>query len=181
MAGRLVLVVGPSGAGKDTLMNAAREALAGDPRFHFVRRVITREAVAGLEDHETLSVEAFTAARALGAFALSWEAHGLHYGLPAAIDSELGAGHVVVANGSRRMVTDALSRYPDAQIVLVDADPEIRAARLAGRGREDLAAVRERLAREAMLPAGLNVTRIDNSGVLSGSVAAFVKALRRAS
>ena len=79
----LVLVVGPSGAGKDTLINAAREALAGDRRFAFPRRVVTRPAVAALEDHDSVTRAEFALQEANGAYALSWEAHGLHYGLPA--------------------------------------------------------------------------------------------------
>jgi ribose 1,5-bisphosphokinase len=177
--GRLVLVVGPSGAGKDTLINKARAALAGDKRFHFVRRVVTRDADAGLEDHDTMSAAAFAEAKRNGAFALSWDAHGLSYGLPAAIDDEIAAGRVAVANGSRRVIGDALTRYPNAQIVLVDAPQDVRAARLVGRGRESLAEVSARLAREAPLPAGLKVTRIDNSGAMETALAAFLAALRR--
>ncbi|HWA20578.1 MAG TPA: phosphonate metabolism protein/1,5-bisphosphokinase (PRPP-forming) PhnN [Devosia sp.] len=176
--GRLVLVVGPSGAGKDTLINKARAALAGNGRYHFVRRVVTREADAGLEDHDTMSAADFERAKRNRAFALSWDAHGLSYGIPRAIEDEIAAGHVVVANGSRRMVAEALGRYPTTQVVLVDAPPEIRAARLAGRGRETLAEVTARLGREAPLPAGIPVTQVDNSGAVETALAAFLGALR---
>ena len=86
--GAFVAVVGPSGAGKDTLIGYAKARLAekGRGRFHFVRRVITRAADGSTEDHDTLSPMAFERAEADGAFALSWEAHGLCYGLPAEID-----------------------------------------------------------------------------------------------
>ncbi len=58
----LVLVVGPSGAGKDTLIAKAHDALRDDLRFTFVRRVVTRNAVAALEDHTTMDEAAFTVA-----------------------------------------------------------------------------------------------------------------------
>lgn len=175
--GRLVLVVGPSGAGKDTLINRAKEALKGDPRFYFVRRVVTRAADAAAEDHDTLAADSFATAKAEGAFALDWEAHGLKYALPRSIEDEVAAGRVVVANGSRRMVAEALARYPDAQILLIDAPPQVRAGRLARRGRETVAAISERLAREGLLPVGIEVTTIDNSGTVEMALDAFISAI----
>lgn len=179
--GALVLVVGPSGAGKDTLMGAAREALADDPNFIFVRRVITRDAVAALEDHDTIDLAGFDAAKARGDFALTWEAHGLCYGVPASIDDEIAEGHTVIMNGSRRMIGDAQARYPRSLVALITADPAIRAKRLAGRGRESEAEIAARLAHEgAPVPEDIEVVRIDNSGDLDTAAAALVKAIRQA-
>lgn len=179
--GALVLVVGPSGAGKDTLIGAARKALADDPGFVFARRVITRDAVAELEDHDSIDRAGFEACKARGDFALTWEAHGLSYGIPASIDAEIEAGRTVVMNGSRRMIADAQARYPRCLVTLITADPAVRAHRLAGRGRETEAEIAERLAHEgAPVPEDVEVVRIDNSGDLETSVAALVRALRLA-
>lgn len=174
MAGLLVLVVGPSGAGKDTLIAAARTALADDRRFLFPRRMVTRHALPQLEDHDTMSWEDF----ATGDFALSWEAHGLGYALPRSIDRELADGRVVIANVSRQVLGAAALRYPSA-IVLVTADAETRARRLSARGRESADDVAARLAREAPeAPAGIApITVIDNSGPLDTAVSAFLAVL----
>src|SRR3712207_2085991 len=97
----LVAVVGPSGAGKDTLIAGARARLGPDPRFRFVRRGITRPASAGGEDHEPLDRGTFLRRRDAGGFALWWEAHGLLYGVPRDIEADLAASRCVVANLSR--------------------------------------------------------------------------------
>lgn len=179
--GALVLVVGPSGAGKDTLIGAARAALAGDPNFVFARRVITRDAVAALEDHDTIDVAGFEAAKARGDFALDWQAHGLCYGVPATIDTDIADGRTVVMNGSRRMIGDAQARYPRSLVALITADPAVRAKRLAGRGRETEAEIAARLAHEgAPVPDGIETVRIDNSGDLDTAVAALIRVLKQA-
>src|SRR5258708_19895881 len=101
--GRLMLVVGPSGAGKDTLISLARAACADDGTIVFARRVVTREATAS-EDNEQVSLEAFQQSCADSAFAMHWEAHGHSYGLPRAIVDDIRAGRTVVANVSRTVV-----------------------------------------------------------------------------
>ncbi|MBD0273468.1 MAG: phosphonate metabolism protein/1,5-bisphosphokinase (PRPP-forming) PhnN, partial [Acetobacteraceae bacterium] len=137
----LVAVVGPSGAGKDTLMAGAR-ALIGprDGRFRFVRRAITRPAEAGGEDHEPLDREAFLRRRDAGGFALWWEAHGLLYGVPRDIETDLAGARCVVANLSRGALAEAASRYP-LLVLEITAPPAVLAARLAARGREDQGAI----------------------------------------
>lgn len=170
----LVLVVGPSGAGKDTLIAIARERLADDARFVFPRRLVTREAVAVLEDHETISWDDYRAR----VHALSWEAHGLGYALPIEVEAHLEAGRTVVVNVSRRIVASAAAKYPGTRVVLIGADPAVRAGRLRARGRESDPEIALRLAREGdQPPAHVPATAIDNSGDLGTAVAAFLAAL----
>jgi ribose 1,5-bisphosphokinase len=168
----LVLVVGPSGAGKDTLLDAAKQALAGDPRFHFVRRVITRPADAGGEAHEGVTDEEFTRRD----FALQWQAHGLRYGITAdAVDDN----YVAVANVSRTVIAEAVRRFA-AKVIEITAPPAVLAARLGARGREGAADVTERLARTVPLPADVHVETVLNDGTVAEGVARFLVALNRA-
>ncbi len=175
--GTLVLVVGPSGAGKDTLIAAARAALQDDRRYVFPRRVVTRQAVAALEDHDSVTAAEFALREQHGAYALSWDAHGLRYGLPASIGDDIAAGRTVVVNASRAMIGAAAARFPGARVLLIAAAPEVRAARLAERGRESEAEIAERLNREVAVELP-NAVRIDNSGALEAGIASFLAALR---
>ncbi|HZT88571.1 MAG TPA: phosphonate metabolism protein/1,5-bisphosphokinase (PRPP-forming) PhnN [Stellaceae bacterium] len=176
--GTLFLVVGPSGAGKDTLIAAARAALASDSGYVFPQRVITRSADSGGEAHEAVSETEFAALAAAGGFALQWSAHGLSYGIRREVQDALGAGRHVVVNVSRTVVAEARARFAPVVVVEVTADPEVLARRLAVRGREDSAAAARRLARAATLTVPPEARRIDNSGELAGAAAAFVAALR---
>jgi phosphonate metabolism protein PhnN/1,5-bisphosphokinase (PRPP-forming) len=173
----LVGVVGPSGAGKDTLMAGARAALAGIPAIRFARRVITRPAEAGGEEHLPTTPAEFARLRAAGVFALSWDAHGLSYGIPAEAAAGIGQGVVVVANLSRGVLAEAAARFP-LTVLEITAPAELRAARLASRGRESVEDVARRLSREAPLPGGLRVHRVVNDGLPECGIAAVVAVLR---
>jgi phosphonate metabolism protein PhnN/1,5-bisphosphokinase (PRPP-forming) len=180
VTGRLVAVVGPSGAGKDTLMDAARKELGNDPRFVFLRRVITRPADAGGEDHIAVTEQAFAAMRDAGELALWWGAHGLLYGLPRTpLEAALAAGQVTVANLSRSALSEAASLFP-LRVLEITAPEELRAVRLAARGRETVEDVMRRLARQAPLPPGLDVRRVVNDASLAEGVAQVLAGLRAA-
>ncbi|WP_193369129.1 phosphonate metabolism protein/1,5-bisphosphokinase (PRPP-forming) PhnN [Pelagibius marinus] len=176
--GHLFLVVGPSGAGKDSLIEGARQALAGLPQFVFPRRVITRQSDPASEDHFTLSEAEFDVQLAAGAFFLHWGAHELRYALPGSIADALAGGSTVIANVSRRVIDDARRRHPATTVVFVTAPQEILTQRLLARGREDAAAVKRRLARSAALPAGANVVTIVNDGPLERAVERFLAVLK---
>jgi ribose 1,5-bisphosphokinase len=175
----LILIVGPSGAGKDTLMNGARAALADDPRFRFVRRVITRPGDMGEEAHESVTEQAFELRREAGDFALTWRAHGLHYGIPADISIDLARGRVVVVNGSRAVVAEAASRFPTS-VIEIAAPANLLARRLAARGREDAVAAARRLSRAVELPLPVDRQTVMNDGTIEAGVRKLLAALSRA-
>jgi ribose 1,5-bisphosphokinase len=144
--GRLILVVGPSGAGKDTLLGLARAACADDSAIVFPRRVITREASSS-EDNEEVSAEAFREALAHGEYAMHWEAHDHRYALRRAIDDDIGAGRTVVANVSRTVIPAMRGAYANVVVVSITAPPDVLAERLAMRGRVSDGKIEHRLGR----------------------------------
>lgn len=144
--GRLILVVGPSGAGKDTLLGLARAACADDNDVVFPRRVVTREASAS-EDNAELSPEGFREALERGEFAMHWEAHGHNYGLPRSIDDDLRAGRAVVVNVSRTVIDGARRAYANVVVIAITAPPEVLAERLKMRSRSSDGGVDQRLSR----------------------------------
>lgn len=143
--GRLLLVVGPSGAGKDRLISAAKAQLASRHDIYFSRREITRPATAGSEDHIAVSETDFTDRQAEGRYFLSWRAHGLGYGIPSEVAARLLAGIDVVANVSRSVIKQAAERYPRTEVVLISASRDVLAARLCVRGREAAQDIERRL------------------------------------
>ncbi len=174
MTPELIAVVGPSGAGKDTLMMAAAKAR---PDLLIVRRVITRPEAAGGEDFEGVSDHAFAARKAAGQFALDWQAHGLSYGIP---KDQLSRPGLILFNGSRAMLSAAKAQFPGLQFLLVTAPVPVLAARLAARGRETAADIVVRLERASFtLPPGIAATVVVNDGTLAEGVTRFLAALQQ--
>jgi ribose 1,5-bisphosphokinase len=152
MSGRLIYLMGPSGSGKDSLLNAARERLA-ERGCVIARRVITRSAEAVGEDAISVMPAEFDQQEATGAFALSWRANGLAYGIPRQIDDWLAAGQDVLVNGSRGHLAQARERYPELLAILLQVNEAALRQRLQARGRESVEQIEARLARSRELQA----------------------------
>ena len=177
-SGVMIAIVGPSGAGKDSLINAARAHYRDDPRIGFVRRVITRPADGATEDHVPVTASEFERRARTGRFAVRWDAHGLRYGIPVETSDEIAAGRILVANGSRAALDAFEAAYPACAVIEVVARPEIIAARLAGRGRETAVEVERRLTRDiGHWRRGCPHVRIDNSGLIEVARQRFIDAI----
>lgn len=172
MTGRLIYLMGPSGAGKDSLLLAAREPLQARG-CRTARRVITRSAEAVGEDALAVSEAEFEQLRRNGAFALDWRANGLCYGISRQIDDWLEAGEDVLVNGSRGYLHEARERYPHLQPVLLTVSLPVLRARLLARGRESIEDIEARLARNQQFQSDVGqdgAYLLDNSGPLEQTV-----------
>ena len=179
--GTLYLIVGPSGAGKDTLIDGARAALADNPGFVFARRFITRPVGSGGENHQAATDEEFRTRENAGGFMIAWRAHGLSYGLEQSLQEDLAMGRHVIANVSRAVLGELVERFPSHRIVEVTAAPEILAERLAHRGRESAPEIAVRLAREAEnYPSEANLISLNNAQTPEAGVSKFLAILKQA-
>lgn len=170
---RIVAVVGPSGAGKDTLMAMACKACPG---IRSARRVITRPADTGGEDFEAVTEAEFARRIDRGDFALHWRAHGLGYGIPAA---QLAGGGTVLLNASRAVLPEAVARFPSLVVLMVTAPAPVLAARLASRGREDASDQALRLERASFsLPPGIPLREVVNDRTADEGLVRFLDALQ---
>lgn len=173
----LFYLMGPSGSGKDSLLQALRERLGADDRIVVAHRYITRAADAN-EASVALSVEEFHRRVQLGCLALHWHSHGLHYGIGVEIEQWLAHGLKVIVNGSREYLPQALARYPRLCAIHVRVSPEVLGERLRQRGRESEDGIARRLERAARafgVPPGCRLVEIDNSGPLAASVDVFAE------
>ncbi|GAA4163679.1 phosphonate metabolism protein/1,5-bisphosphokinase (PRPP-forming) PhnN [Gryllotalpicola daejeonensis] len=173
--GAFIAVVGASGVGKDALISYVRERL--DDQVHFPRRVITRPAGAG-EDHEPFDESGFEDACAAGAFAVSWRAHGLGYGIPATADHHVRDGRAVVANVSRAVLAPLAERYANFVVVRIVVSEAVRELRLRTRKREESHDIAARLARVDPAPEFPVDVEVQNDGTIAEGGEQLLSAIR---
>ncbi|MGP3591236.1 ribose 1,5-bisphosphokinase [Vagococcus sp. WN89Y] len=174
--GRVIWLMGPSGAGKDTLLAALRQREY--PQLLVAHRYITRPASAGSENYIALSEKEFFTRAEQHLFTLSWHANGFYYGIGAEIDLWLQAGFDVVVNGSRGHLAQAQAQYGSLLLpVYVQVSLDILRQRLEKRGRENAAEIAARLERAARYTPKACLT-LNNDGSLLQSVEGLVKLIR---
>ncbi|MGN6771845.1 MAG: phosphonate metabolism protein/1,5-bisphosphokinase (PRPP-forming) PhnN [Rhizobiaceae bacterium] len=178
--GTLLAVVGASAVGTDSLIARARREFSGNGSVLLVRRIVTRPALVAAEDHDHLTPDEFAKALAAGRFAVHWDAHGLRYGVPVSVRDHLAGGGTAVLNGSRAALPAIRSAFEKVVAIHITARPEIIAARLASRGRENEGDIKLRMQRgDIALPDCEKNIEIDNSGPFETASAAFLDVIRK--
>jgi ribose 1,5-bisphosphokinase len=166
----LYYVIGPSGAGKDSILNYARQHMGSSTAVVFAHRYITRPADAGGENHLSLSREEFVCRAQMGCFAMQWHSHNTWYGIGIEINQWLEMGLKVVVNGSRAYFNNALLKYPGLIPIIISASPETLRQRLLARGRESIEEVEQRVMQAGALERKIvhpRMVRINNEGALA--------------
>lgn len=177
--GKFFAVVGPSGAGKDSLMDGARLALP-DTQYVFAKRVVTRPPGQVGETYDSCTVEDFLKLERAGEFLITWKAHGLHYGLRQNLVAEQARGKHIIANCSRQSIKELAETVSNLIVLSVQASPTVLAQRLHHRGRETAKEIERRLQRETpAFPDSIKVRHIDNNGTLAQGQQNFINALQQ--
>ncbi len=178
-SGRLFFCVGPSGVGKDALLQWVGEHCSDNDRVMFAQRTITRAAQSN-EVHEAVDVATFWRLAAGGQFSMVWQANDLCYGIRRGIEADLKAGRDVIINGSRAYVPQLRQAFPDAIVVWIEANENLLRERLEARQREKGPALLKRLkrAKEFTAPDEPQVIRLDNSGPLEVAGQRLLEILR---
>ena len=176
---RLIYTLGPSGAGKDSLLIWLQDRLPAGAPVHFVRRVVDRIALPDGEQHESVTPEAFAQLRAEHAFALHWKANGHQYGIR---HTELATRlhtHWVFVNGSRAYLPQALAQFPSLTVLHITASAEVLRSRLIARQRENALAVEARVERSIgwQTPPGCQLLHIRNDTTLDAAGQQLLQAL----
>jgi ribose 1,5-bisphosphokinase len=185
---RLIYVIGPSGAGKDSLLNSLRQDMAGmaaitatptPPPLYFAKRTITRSHEQSNEDHEAVDTSNFESLVNCEAFAMHWFANGLQYGIRHQELAPMKEGTWVMVNGSRAYLEEAKQRVPGLTVLLITAPIEVLRARLLSRGRENEQAIEARLSRSQDVALGSQDLCVSNGGSLADSVATLKNLLQQ--
>lgn len=181
MRGRIIYIMGASGAGKDSLIKELRHRLRDLPVIA-ARRYITRPLSAEGEPHIFVSHACFEKLASTGYFSLHWASHGCRYGISSRMDAALERGVSLLINGSRTMFPLAATRYPDLLPVLVTAPPCMLRERLRQRGRESDAEIEERMCSAVLplpeVPEAAAWIRVENSDSLERAAAFLEQTLR---
>ena len=145
-SGQLFYLMGASGAGKDSLIQYARQHLAKLELIKFAKRYITRPTNTESDrDHHAIDPLEFERFLKNDYFAIHWSRHGYQYGISREIDIWLEEGKGVIINGSRQYYLKARKDYPGLHAVLVRADQEILRKRLLLRGRDSPEDIEKRM------------------------------------
>jgi ribose 1,5-bisphosphokinase len=176
---RLIYVMGPSGAGKDSLLDWLKSKLPPQSPIHFAKRTIDRPLQALGEQHESVDDQSFEHLLKEKSFAMHWLANGRQYGVRHGELAPLRQKRWLLVNGSRAYLPEALRLFDGLTVLHISASADILRARLLARQRETPEAVEARVQRAVAfsVPTTCHCVSVLNDTSLDDAGAALMKAL----
>lgn len=165
----LFLMVGPSGAGKDTLI----DYVAGKLPVSKVKRYITRPSNA-FEDFFSVSVSDFSKM----SFFLKWGSYDKQYGIGLEVLDGLKVGKHFIINVSRDVISEAKSKWRETFVIALSVPKEVLVRRALERGRDSADEVKKRLDRDFVVSADFTVDSSNPDVSVAGEkIVGFIKKL----
>lgn len=170
--GLAVVIVGASGAGKDTIINKFAEL---QPDFCVARRYITRNTLDSNEAFISVPSGEFKTLAQEDVFCLTWSAHDCQYGISKDIYKSYLKGERVVLSISRSVLNDAIALFPSHKIINITANQDILRSRLLARGRENSEQIDARIARSThKIPQNIQYSTLHNNGSVDEAVSTLM-------
>lgn len=169
MAGKLFLIVGPSGSGKDTLIEYVTSRLP----VKRVKRYVTRLPNA-FEDFISVNACEFNSMD----FFIKWGVFDKMYGIGREVLDGLLKGENYVINVSRDVINEVRSKWLDTKVVSLTVAKDVLRARMLARKRDSLDEIEKRLSREFSVPCDLLIDTSNPDITIAGEkLVSYVKGL----
>jgi len=170
---KIILIVGPSGVGKDTLINYLKKELDNNDDYNFINRYITRIPDEN-EKNYYLGEEAFRILNDQGFFVSSWYAHKNCYGIA---KNDILEG-INIISISRKHISDFEENYEHVTTVHVTLPKLMLLERLRLRKRESEAQIMQRIKRSYEKIESKNLIEFENVKKIDKSAKAFLQIIK---
>ena len=171
METKVILIVGASGVGKDTLIKEAKKELK--KKFNFIRRYITRKPDKS-EKNFFLEDSAFEILKENDFFISCWDAHNNLYGISK--DSIKNKTNIISI--SRSKISDFEKNFDKVYVINITLNDTELKRRLIKRGRENIKEIEKRLERKYDKIEARNLIVFQNDKSFDDSVKAFIDTLK---
>lgn len=166
--GYLFLIVGPSGSGKDALIDYIVKRF---PLIKKVRRVITRENNE-YEDFDSINIEDFSD----DDFFISWKVYDKKYGIRKEVLRNLIKGDNYLINVSREVINEVRTKWSNTVVIELTAPKDVLYERIKNRHRESSSEVKKRTQRRVKIKNDFIIdTKDSDVGIAGNKLLNYIK------